>query len=398
MTTSRFGIWLVGAQGGVATTAIVGLAALRRQLTHEIGLVSALPRFAELPFPGWDQFVVGGHEIRTTTLAESAWQLHRQSRVFSAETLTSCLEELEEVDGRIRPGILWKVGPTIRELAAKTVNTELRPRECIASLQQDLTEFREKHQLQDVFVVNLASTEAPVDKTLWPSTWDATQALLDQRDCPLPASSLYAIAALDLGMPYINFTPSLGATPLGIDELSRQRGTCHAGRDAKTGETLLKSVLAPMFAARNLEIMSWVGHNIFGNLDGQVLEDPHNKASKIRSKDQLLEQLLGYAPQSLVSIEHIRSLGDWKTAWDHIHFRGFLDTPMTMQLTWQGCDSLLAAPLVLDLVRFSLVARQRGEIGPLTFLSSFFKSPLSTDNQAFSDQIKALESWARPTS
>ena len=126
-----------------------------------------------------------------------------------------------------------------------------------------------------------------------------------------------------------------------------ERGTCHAGQDGKTGETLLKSVLAPMFAARNLEVLSWVGHNIFGNLDGLVLDDPANKAAKIKSKDQLVGSILGYEPQTLVSIEYIRSLGDWKTAWDHIHFRGFLGTPMTLQFTWQGCDSLLAAPLVL---------------------------------------------------
>ncbi len=234
-----------------------------------------------------------------------------------------------------------------------------------------------------------------MDEARWPSTWQETEAMLDLPDCPLPASSLYAIAALELGMPYINFTPSLGATPSGIDELARQHKTCHAGRDAKTGETLLKSVLAPMFAARNLEILSWVGHNIFGNLDGKVLDDPVNKAAKVQSKDHLLEKMLGYSPQTLVSIEHIQSLGDWKTAWDHIHFQGFLKTPMTLQLTWQGCDSLLAAPLVLDLVRFTLAARDRGETGALTFLSSFFKSPLGTENQVFSDQMQELEAWAK---
>ena len=93
------------------------------------------------------------------------------------------------------------------------------------------------------------------------------------------------------------------------------------GHDGKTGETLLKSVLAPMFAARNLQVMSWVGHNIFGNMDGKVLDDPANKQAKVASKDHLLQQILGYTPQTLVSIEYIESLGDWKTAWDHIHFQ-----------------------------------------------------------------------------
>ena len=246
-----------------------------------------------------------------------------------------------------------------------------------------------------MIVVNVASTEAiSTDAPAWPETWAETEAILDRTDCKLPASSLYAIAALDLGYPYINFTPSLGSTTAGIDQLALLRETCHAGRDGKTGETLLKSVLAPMFAARHLNVMSWVGHNIFGNLDGKVLENPENKAAKVQSKDQLLGAIFGYSPQTHVSIEHIQSMGDWKTAWDNIHFQGFLNTPMTMQFTWQGCDSLLAAPLVLDLIRFTRVARLRGNMGPLTFLSSFFKSPIAMDLHAFHEQQSLLIDWA----
>jgi myo-inositol-1-phosphate synthase len=211
----------------------------------------------------------------------------------------------------------------------------------------------------------------------------------------LPASSLYAIAALDLGLPYINFTPSLGASPAAIGELAELRATCHAGQDGKTGETLLKSVLAPMFAARNLEVLSWVGHNIFGNLDGLVLDDPANKAAKIKDKDRLVGEILGYDPQTLVSIEYIRSLGDWKTAWDHIHFRGFLGTPMTLQFIWQGCDSLLAAPLVLDLVRLVELSHRNGETGVLSHLGSFFKRPLGLAEHDFSRQFTLLNEWAQ---
>jgi myo-inositol-1-phosphate synthase len=165
------------------------------------------------------------------------------------------------------------------------------------------------------------------------------------------------------------------------------------GHDGKTGETLLKSALAPMFANRNLQVMSWVGHNIFGNMDAVVLNDPTNKATKVRSKDRLLHQILGYSPQTLVSIEYIESLGDWKTAWDHIHFRGFLGTQMTMQFTWQGCDSLLAAPLVIDLVRLTERAARHGERGLLPFLASFFKSPLGVTEHDFVRQFQMLETW-----
>ena len=396
MSAPRFGIWLIGARGGVATSTLVGLSALRQGLTDEIGLVSALSCFKHLDLADWDQFVVGGHEIRDTTLRQEAERLYRESRVFNAELIAACGEDLDQVENNLRPGILWNVGPTIRNLAPEEANDQLSPREGIARVQADLKEFSKNNNLEHIVVVNVASTEPPLDLSDLPSTWEETEQLLDSADCPLPASSLYAIAALDLGMTYINFTPSLGATPQGIDDLARQRGTRHAGCDAKTGETLMKSVLAPMFASRNLEVMSWVGHNIFGNLDGKVLDDPVNKAAKVESKDHLLEEMLGYAPQTLVTIEHIHSMADWKTAWDHIHFRGFLNTPMMLQFTWQGCDSLLASPLVLDLIRFSLVARERGETGAMTFLSSFFKSPIGAETQEFSDQMRMLESWAAP--
>ncbi len=394
MTAPRIGIWIIGARGGVSVTTLVGLAALRAAKTYEVGLVSALPEFAHLPLITWDQFVVGGHEIRNTTLAAEAERLHQESRVIPASALAASGDFLATCDANIRPGVLWNVGSTIKNLADGAIPEENSARQAIARIQADLKDFQRRENLSHAVVVNLASTEAPLDHNMWPQTWEAACSMIDTTDCPLPASTLYAIAALELGLPYINFTPSLGATPTGIDELARTHNTCHAGRDAKTGETLLKSVLAPMFAARNLEVMSWVGHNIFGNLDGRVLSDPANKASKVKSKDHLLEEILGYPPQTLVSIEHVASLGDWKTAWDHVHFRGFLETPMTFQFTWQGCDSLLAAPLVLDLVRFVLVARERGESGALACLASFFKSPLGTNSHSFADQMNDLRRWA----
>jgi myo-inositol-1-phosphate synthase len=397
MSAPRIGIWIIGARGGVAVTTIVGLAALRSRQTDETGLVTAREEFAHLPLAKWDQFVVGGHEIRATTLAEEAERLHRESRVIPGEVLGSSREFLDACEAQIRPGVLWKVGSTIKELADKSVPEESTARLAISRIQADLKAFRDAYSLSRVVVVNLASTEPALDENLWPKTRLEATKMVDSADCPLPASTLYAVAAIELGMPYINFTPSLGATPAGIDELARHHNICHAGRDAKTGETLLKSVLAPMFAARNLEVMSWVGHNIFGNLDGRVLNDPTNKASKVKSKDHLLQEILGYPPQTLVSIEHVASMGDWKTAWDHVHFRGFLSTPMTFQFTWQGCDSLLAAPLVLDLVRLVLVAAERGEKGALASLAAFFKSPLGTDCHSFAEQMFELRRWVDTT-
>jgi len=120
-----------------------------------------------------------------------------------------------------------------------------------------------------------------------------------------------------------------------------------------------------------------------------------NKASKIKTKDQLVQQIVGYKPQTHVSIEYIESLDDWKTAWDHIHFRGFLGTKMTMQFTWQGCDSILAGPLVLDLARLALFAQRRGEIGVLKHLACFFKNPMGVEEHDFFKQFAMLEDYVR---
>jgi myo-inositol-1-phosphate synthase len=358
-------------------------------------LTTELPAFAGLDMADWSDFVVGGHEIRDVRLFDEAMDLATRSRALAPELLAQIEDDLNAIDERIRPGTLVGAGRVITQLAGDHVPRDETPRDAVARVRKDMADFAEAEKLDHVVVVNIASTEPVPDTTGFPTEWEEFEKLLDADPCPLPASSLYAIAALDLGFSHVNFTPSLGTTPAAFDELVRARKTRHMGCDGKTGETLMKSVLAPMFAHRNLGVMSWVGHNIFGNLDGRVLDDPANKKAKVTSKDHLLREILGYGPQTLVSIEHIESLGDWKTAWDHIHFRGFLETPMTLQFVWQGCDSLLAAPLVLDLARLTDAARRRGEIGTLSFLASFFKSPRGVSEQGFIRQFEMLEAWVK---
>ncbi|MBN1588156.1 MAG: inositol-3-phosphate synthase [Pirellulales bacterium] len=398
MSRPRIGLWLIGTRGGVASTALVGLAALKQQRMPPVGLVTELPLFAELDLPDWSDFVVGGHEIRDVSIFDEAMCLATQSRAIEPELVLRARSELDAIDRRVCWGTLHGVGSTITQLADNEVPRQENPREAVERIQQDLQAFAAAEDLEHVIVVNVASTEPAIDSSRLPAEWDKFEKLLDAEECPLPASSLYAIAVLELGCSYINFTPALGSTPAAFDQLVRRRATRHMGCDGKTGETLMKSVLGPMFAHRHLDVMSWVGHNIFGNLDGRVLDDPANKQAKVASKDHLLREILGYAPQTHVSIEHIASLGDWKTAWDHIHFRGFLGTPMTLQFIWQGCDSLLAAPLVLDMARLADAARRRGEIGTLTFLASFFKSPRGVDEQGFIRQFHLLESWVQRAS
>jgi myo-inositol-1-phosphate synthase len=392
----RIGLWLVGAKGGVATTLMVGLAALARRAIEPIGLVTALEPFTRLDLVDFPDIVVGGHDVRTGSLAAEARRMWTESRAIAPELIADAGDFLAAVEGRLRPGTVLAAGERIRALADDVAAERAEsPREVIDRLRRDIEAFAAAERVDRVVVVNVASTEPPPARPI-PRDFAEVEPLLDDpAACPLPPSSLYFLAAAAAAAAYVNFTPSTGATPECLQQLARDRGIAHAGCDGKTGETLLKSVLAPMFAARHLHVMSWVGHNIFGNMDGRVLDDPRNKAAKVRSKDHLLAAILGYPPQTHVSIEYIRSLGDWKTAWDHVHFQGFLGTPMTLQFTWQGCDSILAAPLVLDLVRLVDRAVRAGETGGLAWLACFFKSPIGVAEQDFSRQVAVLQSWAQ---
>jgi myo-inositol-1-phosphate synthase len=396
MSERRVGLWLIGAFGGVGTTVAMGMAVLRRGLTSQTGLVTSLPLFEGIDLDQPSQFVLGGHDVRRTNYREAVGELHERSNLFDRSLTDACLPVLDQWTPNVRPGTVLNAGSTIEKLAdLPEVQEKNNLRTAVEGIQADLRRFQESHQLGQVVVLNVASTEPPFELT------DAHQSLerfLKPQECrnpaALPASSLYAWAAIDMGLPYINFTPSLGASFPAIQELAEQKHAPIGGKDGKTGETLLKSALAPMFAARNMRILSWVGHNIFGNRDGQVLHNPQNKASKVRTKDQVISQIVGYKPQTHVSIEYIESLDDWKTAWDFIHFQGFLGVKMNMQFTWQGCDSILAAPLVIDLARLGLLAQRRGEAGVLRHLACFFKSPMGVDEHDFFRQYQMLQVYA----
>ena len=396
MSSQRVGLWLVGAFGGVGTTIALGLSAIARGLSARTALVTELPMFSGLEMAEPGDFIVGGHEIRRTSFRESAEELRRTSAVFSAEWIAACGDDLDAATARVRPGTILGAGDAVARLAnwEQQDASSRTVAEVVDRLAADLSAFVAAESIDHLIVLNVSSTEPPFPTGPVHQRWESLQAAMaDGGPSVLPASSIYAAAAFRGGHTYINFTPSLGASIPALHELAESTGAIHAGKDGKTGETLMKTVLAPMFAHRNLKVMSWVGHNIFGNRDGLILDDPANKSSKVRTKDQVITEILGYKPSSLVTIEYVPDMGDWKTAWDHIHFEGFLGTKMTLQFTWQGCDSLLAAPLAIDLARLADLEKRRGGRGPLRHLASFFKSPEGVDENDFFRQFTMLESY-----
>ena len=391
----KIGLWMIGALGGVSSTVALGLSNLAHGLGNPTGMVTALPAFDGLDLDALPTFIVGGHDIRAGTLLDAIEELGQRSSIFHPAQVAAAKDDLTAWSHNIRPGCVVSANATITAMAdARRIQPAQDGRHAIQLIQTDLREFQERHQLDQVVVVNVASTEPPFELTAAHQSLGELNKILGQVTPPaLPASALYAYAALDLGIAYVNFTPSLGASVPALEELARERKTVIAGKDGKTGETLLKTVLAPMFAQRNLKVLSWVGHNIFGNRDGQVLNDPVNKASKVKTKDAVLQSIVGYKPQTLVSIEYIESLDDWKTAWDHIHFEGFLGVKMILQFTWQGCDSILAAPLVINLARLALLSQRRGESGVLQHLACFFKSPMGVSEHDFHRQSEMLRDY-----
>ena len=392
----KLGVWIVGACGGVATCAVAGAEAVRTGAVGSSGLVSELPEFKELGLVGFDSLVFGGHEIRRVDWVQAAEEFSRDNGVLTPAILDAVRPALKRWSANLRPGVTLNSGAGVASIAPDAVEKGATLRQTVEKIKADVAEFRDRNGCDDVVVVHLTSAEPQVVPPREFHYVESFLALLeaDRRDC-FPASVLYALAAVESGFPYVNFTTCIGASFPAMDELARRRGVPHCGRDGKTGETLMKTTLAPMFVARNLKVMSWEGYNMLGNRDGKVLDAPDANAAKVKDKDHCLRDILkDDETHSRVRIDYVPSLGDWKTAWDFIHYQGFLGTKMILQFIWQGCDSALASPLVLDLIRFADDAHRAGESGMMKHVSCFFKAPYLAEENGFFRQHEALLAYA----
>lgn len=363
----RLGVWFIGARGSVATTAIAGCAAVAAGLHPPTGMVTETPDFTSCGLPPLSSLVFGGHDTVDCPLPKRAEHL-AAGGVLPHGLPAAVHAELVAADREIRPG-----GPLTGDTDGGPARTE---DDWIDVFAADIRDFVRRQGLAGAVVVNVASTEsAPTDGTL-------------------PPSSLYAAAALRADCPYVNFTPSTGLHHPALADEAATASVPHAGRDGKTGQTLLRSVLGPMFLQRALAVRAWSGTNLLGGGDGAALADPAAAAAKNAGKERVLTDTLGAAPEGEVHIDDVPALGDWKTAWDHIAFDGFLGSRMILQTIWQGCDSALAAPLVLDLARLVARARDRGLSGPLRELGFYFKDPVGDGPSSLAEQYAELRRFA----
>ncbi|MEM9803080.1 MAG: inositol-3-phosphate synthase [Planctomycetota bacterium] len=397
------GLWLVGARGAIATSVAYGIAGLRAGLVRPVGLTTEAPPLDSLDLVAFDDIALGGHDVCTRDLSASAGELVAAG-ILPADVVAATSDAAAAFEAAIRPGILDAAETGFADLDTRAADLGSEPpRDQVAALQRDLDAFEREHGVERTIVVFVASTEATAARQPAWESLEAFEAALDAETAQ-PASLVYAYAALKSGRPFVNFTPSLGASVPALLELAARQGVPVAGDDGKTGETLVKTALAPMFSARAFDVLAWQGYNMLGNRDGEVLKDPNHKAAKLRTKDDALRSILSSGSPDLVTrvgIDYVPSLGDWKTAMDFVHFEGFLGARMSLQFTWTGCDSALAAPLVIDLARLADLAHRSGEGGVLSHLGCYFKAPLGDGvEHDFHRQVDALhryvKSHARP--
>ena len=386
--SDRVGLLIVGLGGAVGSTVAAGLERIRRGSADRAGLPLAGQHAAGLV--PYDAIEIAGWDLSPDDLATAS----ARHRVLPPEMLSALHEPLDA----IRPWAATGNRAFCRNVDGTnriTANSHLG---AVEQIRQDMRGFADRSGIRRLVVVNLASVESwPKDTGAFGTIQRFEQALLDN-DPSIGPAMLYAYAAIKEGVPYGNFTPSLGADLPALAELADARGVPVAGKDGKTGQTFVKTVLAPAFRDRALHVDGWFSTNILGNNDGLALDDPDSLSSKLNTKGSVLDDILGYPVEDhICHIHYYRPRGDDKEAWDNIDISGFLGQRMQIKVNFLCKDSVLAAPLVIELARCLDLAHRRGERGTQEQLGMFFKSP-TTRNQAapehdFFRQQQALMGW-----
>jgi myo-inositol-1-phosphate synthase len=268
----------------------------------------------------------------------------------------------------------------------------------VEQLTRDIVDFKSRHPGARPVFINLLPAAPNVDL----SGCHSLSQLYVEADSAKSPDLAYTLAAVLSGVPVVNFTPNVVEIPLVLDEAVK-RGVPVAGRDGKTGQTYFKVVLASALKARSLRVDGWYSLNILGNDDGANLMDPERAAGKLSNKTDLLDEILEYtvgegygAPTHKVHIDYYPPRGDAKEAWDSIDFRGLFGLPMSIRLNLLARDSILAAPLVLDLARWAAVLQMAGRCGPIPQLGFYFKKAVGDSTAlTFQDQVADLQKLAR---
>lgn len=387
-SSNRLGILTVG-MGAVATTLYAGVEAIRRGFTPGIGSLTQIGRLPLVAPPGTPSkaiselvqlapladVVFGGWDL----LEADAYQAAARAAVLSPKDLArhkKFLKSVKSFSGVADAHFTTRIEPKYAKKAAGK-------RALVAALQADIRAFRKQSGCDRVIVLCCMSVEVyqapgPVHRSL-----AAFEAGLDADDATIAPSQLYAYAALSEGVPFVNGTPNTTVDTAALQELALKKRVPLAGSDFKSGQTYMKTIVAAALRMRLLGLTGWFSTNILGNRDGLVLEDPNAFEAKRVSKTTVLNDICSakdypalYSDiEHLVKINYFGPRGDNKEAWDSIDLFGWLGYEMQLKINFQCRDSVLAAPLALDLLLFTDLAARSGDTGVLEWLAFFFKTP-----------------------
>ncbi len=385
----KLGVLCVG-MGAVTTTFIAGVEAIKKGLAKPIGSLTQMatirlgkrtdgrsPLIKDfVPLAGLDDLVFGTWDI----FPENAYEAAMHAGVLEKELLVQLKPQLS----KIKPMAAVFDQAYVKRLSGTHVKTGANKMELAEQLMQDIADFKKKNKCSRLVMVWCGSTEVFLKEQSIHRNLARFEKAMQENHKAIAPSMIYAYAALKSGVPFANGAPNLTVDIPALLELANQNGVPLCGKDFKTGQTWMKTMLAPGLKARMLGLHGWYSTNILGNRDGEVLDDPGSFKTKEESKLSVLEYIL--QPQvypelydnfsHLVRINYYPPRGDNKEGWDNIDIFGWLGYPMQIKIDFLCRDSILAAPLVLDLALFMDLAQRTGMRGIQEWLSFYFKSPM----------------------
>jgi len=385
----KLGVLLVGL-GAVSTTTIAGVAAIRKGLAKPIGSLTQMgtirlgkrtegrsPRISDVvPLSDLGDLVFGGWDI----FDEDCYAAARTAGVLEPALLEKVRPELEQ----IRPWPAVFDQRYVKRLDGPNVKKGRNKRDLAEQVMDDIQRFTRAHSLDRLVMIWCGSTEVFMTESEAHASMVNFERALEENDPAIPSSMVYAYAAIREGIPFGNAAPNLTTDVPALVALSAKTKAPLAGKDLKTGQTLLKTIIAPGLKARLLGVEGWYSTNILGNRDGEVLDDPESFKTKEESKKSVLDYIL--QPQlypdlydelcHVVRINYYPPRGDNKEGWDNIDLVGWLGYPMQLKINFLCRDSILAAPIVLDVALFLDLAKRAGMHGIQEWLSFYFKSPM----------------------
>jgi myo-inositol-1-phosphate synthase len=384
----KLGILLVGL-GAVSTTVIAGVLAIRKGLAKPIGSLTQMgtirlgkrtdnrsPRIKEvLPLASIDDVVFGGWDLFDDNCYEAA----KTAGVLEASLLESIRPDLEAI--KPMPAVFDR--QYVKRLDGPNVKKGKNKKDLADQVIADIRGFKSANGLDRLVMVWCGSTEVFMQESAAHQSLAAFEAALEASDPVIPSSMVYAYAALKEGIPYANGAPNLTCDIPAMTELAAQTKSPITGKDLKTGQTLIKTIIAPGLKARLLGVEGWYSTNILGNRDGEVLDDPESFKTKEESKKSVLDYIFQahLYPDLYKEIHHVVRInyypprGDNKEGWDNVDLVGWLGYPMQLKINFLCRDSILAAPIVLDVALLLDLAKRAGLSGIQEWLSFYFKSP-----------------------